>query len=97
MRRCSAPPFLYFGGRIIREKILIKTERLVLRELGDGDFDVLYAVRDFIFAKIPFCKVFSYMKKSNIALSAVALGIGMKFERDFTDAEVDTAPEYRQM
>ena len=44
MRRCSAPPFLYFGGRIIREKILIKTERLVLRELGDGDFDVLYAV-----------------------------------------------------
>ena len=54
-------------------------------------------MRDFIFAKIPFCKVFSYMKKSNIALSAVALGIGMKFERDFTDAEVDTAPEYRQM
>lgn len=44
VRRCSAPPFLYFGGRIIREKILIKTERLVLRELGDGDFDVLYAV-----------------------------------------------------
>lgn len=36
------------------------------------------------------------MKKSNIALSAVALGIGMKSERDFTDAEVDTAPEYRQ-
>lgn len=28
----------------MREKILIKTERLVLRELGVGDFDVLYAV-----------------------------------------------------
>lgn len=28
----------------MREKILIKTERLVLRELGDGDFDVRYAV-----------------------------------------------------
>lgn len=166
----------------MREKILIKTERLVLRELDESDFDALYAVladsdimrhypytfdekrvrgwinknieryeifgfglfavtlresgemigdcgvtmqnidgvicpeigyhirrdmqrkgyareaacavRDFVFAKTPFCKVFSYMKKSNIASSSVALGIGMKFERDFTDAEGETTSVY---
>lgn len=44
VRRRSAPPFLYIGGRIMREKTLIKTERLVLRELGEGETTSVYAV-----------------------------------------------------
>lgn len=52
------------------------------------------AVRDFVFVNTPFCKLFSYMKKSNIASSKTAMSIGMKFERDFTDNESEITSVY---
>ena len=50
-------------------KIIVETERLVLREMEMGDYPALY----------------SYCKYTNIASIRTAEAIGMQFDREYPD------------
>ena len=52
------------------------------------------AVRDWTFEHTPFRRVYSYMKKANLASSATALANGMKLLDEITDAEGERTVVY---
>ncbi len=52
------------------------------------------ACRDWAFRSTPFQMLFSYMKQSNIASSAVAKSNGMRFLGEFRDEEGETTVVY---
>lgn len=52
------------------------------------------AVRDWTFEHKPFRRVYSYMKKANLASSATARANGMKLLDEFTDAEGEQTVVY---
>ena len=45
------------------------------------------ACRDWAFAHTPFRQLFSYLKQDNLPSAATAQAIGMRFWKDFPDAE----------
>lgn len=50
--------------------------------------------RDTAFETMPFGEIYSYMKKANVASSAVAASIGMRFIEEFTDSENELSVVY---
>ena len=53
------------------------------------------AVRDWTFEHTPFLKVYSYMKKANVASSATARACGMRFAEEYLDEEGEVTAVYR--
>lgn len=52
------------------------------------------ACRDWTFEHTPFLKVYSYMKKANIASSATARACGMRFAEEYSDDEGEVTAVY---
>lgn len=52
------------------------------------------ACRDFVFERLPFGRVYSYMKSANIASRCVAEKNGMTHMGDFTDSEGEQSSVY---
>ena len=52
------------------------------------------ACRDWAFEHTPFLKVYSYMKKANIASSATARACGMRFAEEYPDDEGEVTAVY---
>lgn len=52
------------------------------------------ACRDWAFAHTPFRRLFSYLKQDNLPSAAIAQAIGMRFWKDFPDAEGERSSVY---
>ena len=52
------------------------------------------ACRDWAFAHTPFRRLFSYLKQDNLPSAATAQAIGMRFWKDFPDAEGERSSVY---
>ena len=52
------------------------------------------SVLDYSFKNTLFCVICSYMKKDNLASSATAKSVGMKFESEFTDKDGELCAVY---
>ena len=52
------------------------------------------ACRDWAFAHAPFRRLFSYLKQDNLPSAATAQAIGMRFWKDFPDAEGERSSVY---